>query len=125
MDSDTEIQVCLVVKAKSVSVVRNSPRLELRPPEKEVRPMQTLELGRLQLHVSVDRAKWKPFPASSPDGSAHKEHCVEMGTKARVMLLSQGNPNTPSCGLDASDSALSDLVSSLWDFGGCGMWQDL
>lgn len=82
--------------------------------------MHTLELGRLQLHFSVDRGKWKPSPASSPDGSAHEEHCVEMGTKACVMHLSQGNPKTPSCGLDASDRAISNLVSSLWDFGGHG-----
>lgn len=94
MDSDTELQVCLVLKAKSASMVRASPDWSSDNPEKEVGSFsRTLELGRLQLHVCVDGGNGNlALPALL--GSIHKEHCVKMETKAHVMHLSQGNPKT-------------------------------
>lgn len=106
-------------------------RRELRPPEKEVGPTQTLELDRLQLHICVDGGNGNPsLPALL--GSTYKEHCMEMGIKAHVIHLSQGNPKTPSCGLDASDRAnlLAYVLSvcqrlDLQSLGLWGTWQDL
>lgn len=64
MDSDTELQVCLVVNAKSVSMVRASPDGSSDNPEKEG---AHADIGARQASAAhlCGRGKWKPFPTSS------------------------------------------------------------